>query len=257
MLVEGNEGEEGDQKSQRVKGIFDSAMKHGAEQGSEADLQQQQQSQVPFTGKARTLSGEEREQPANPPEEVVHTITFYENGFLVDDGEFRKLGDPRNTAFLEALKAGQYPPELAPKNPGTTVKVNLVRKNENYEPPQEAGPSRTPFSGQARKVGEDEGPSSSGAPPAPAAPSGPPGEWHVDESQPTTSIQLRLADGSRVVGRFNHNHTVADIFKFIRTIRPGSNPTSLQLMDFPPKPLTDTSQTIKESGAAGSVVIER
>lgn len=32
-----------------------------------------------------------------------------------------------------------------------------------------------------------------------------------DESQPTTSIQLRLADGSRMVAKFNLTHTVADI----------------------------------------------
>lgn len=32
---------------------------------------------------------------------------------------------------------------------------------------------------------------------------------------PTTSIQIRLADGSRLVGTFNHNHTVGDIRRYI------------------------------------------
>jgi hypothetical protein len=37
----------------------------------------------------------------------------------------------------------------------------------------------------------------------------------VDESQPTTSIQLRLGDGTRLVAKFNHTHTVGDIRRFV------------------------------------------
>ena len=37
------------------------------------------------------------------------------------------------------------------------------------------------------------------------------------ESEPTTNIQFRLADGSRLVGRFNHTHTVNDLHNFINT----------------------------------------
>jgi UBX domain-containing protein 1 len=37
------------------------------------------------------------------------------------------------------------------------------------------------------------------------------------ESEPATNIQFRLADGSRLVGRFNHTHTVNDLHTFINT----------------------------------------
>jgi UBX domain-containing protein 1 len=37
----------------------------------------------------------------------------------------------------------------------------------------------------------------------------------VDSSCPVTTVQIRLADGSRLVGQFNHSHTVADIRRFI------------------------------------------
>lgn len=37
----------------------------------------------------------------------------------------------------------------------------------------------------------------------------------VDASQPTTSIQIRLADGSRLSGRFNLTHRIADLRSFI------------------------------------------
>lgn len=37
----------------------------------------------------------------------------------------------------------------------------------------------------------------------------------VDESQPTTTIQIRLLSGSRLVGKFNHFHTIKDIKAYI------------------------------------------
>jgi hypothetical protein len=33
-------------------------------------------------------------------------IKFYRNGFVVDDGELRKLDDPANRGFLEDINAG-------------------------------------------------------------------------------------------------------------------------------------------------------
>lgn len=41
-------------------------------------------------------------------------------------------------------------------------------------------------------------------------------QLNVNASQPTTMIQVRLADGSRLSARFNHSHTVSDIRSYIR-----------------------------------------
>lgn len=81
----------------------------------------------------------------------------------------------------------------------------------------------------------------------------------VDETLPSTSIQLRLADGTRMVAKFNNHHTVNDIRAFIDSSRPGNATTSytLQVMGFPPKPLTDPCQTIDQACLANSVVIQK
>ena len=80
----------------------------------------------------------------------------------------------------------------------------------------------------------------------------------LDSSSPTTSIQLRLADGTRMVSRFNLNHTIRDIRAFIEASRPGgASNYQLQTMGFPPKQLTDPDQTIEEAGVASSVVIQK
>lgn len=80
----------------------------------------------------------------------------------------------------------------------------------------------------------------------------------VVDTLPSTSIQLRLADGTRMVSRFNYHHTVRDIRAFIDASRPGGARTyQLQTVGFPPKQLTDLDQSIEQAGLANSVVIQK
>lgn len=80
----------------------------------------------------------------------------------------------------------------------------------------------------------------------------------VDENLPTTSVQLRLADGTRMIAQFNYHHTISDIHTFVETSRPGSPSNyQLQVMGFPPKILNDPTQTIEQAGLANSVVIQK
>lgn len=78
------------------------------------------------------------------------------------------------------------------------------------------------------------------------------------ESYARCTMQLRLSDGTRMVARFNHTHTVADIRGFIDAARPGSvGPYSLQTMGFPLKPLTDMKQSIEAASLLNAVVIQK
>ena len=80
----------------------------------------------------------------------------------------------------------------------------------------------------------------------------------VDDSLPSTSVQLRLGDGTRMVVHFNFHHTVGDIRAFIDASRPGEARTyQLQTVGFPPKQLTDVTQTIEQAGLSNSVVIQK
>jgi UBX domain-containing protein 1 len=100
--------------------------------------------------------------------------------------------------------------------------------------------------------------SSSAAAGSSSAAAAPAGEWEgVNESQPTTSIQLRLYDGSRMVARMNHSHTVADIRRFIRASRPDMS-TAYQLMTgFPPAAIADESQSLEAAGLLNAVINQR
>jgi UBX domain-containing protein 1 len=179
----------------------------------------------------------------------------------VNDGPLRAYDDPRNTPFMEAVSRGQCPPELVPKTPTTPININLVRKDQNYEPPPE--PKYVAFSGAGRTLAsassDAQGKQSVGEKVVSEAPPESGGEWSCDESKPSASVQLRLRDGSRRVARFNLTHTVRDVRAFIAVAAPaaaGDGNYTLQLAGFPPEQLGDESRAVGD-GLAGAVIIQR
>lgn len=80
----------------------------------------------------------------------------------------------------------------------------------------------------------------------------------VDHSLPSTMIQIRLGDGTRMISHFNLHHTVGDVRAFINSSRPGVvRDYQLRIMGFPPKLLSDDTLTIEQAGLANSVVIQK
>ena len=69
---------------------------------------------------------------------------------------------------------------------------------------------------------------------------------------------MRLADGSRLIVKLNHEHTVADLRVYINTARPQYSGVSYSLMTtFPNKELTEDTATVTSAGLAGAAVLQR
>ena len=65
-----------------------------------------------FAGTGQSLNSESAVgEPLAPPAQE-HTITFWSNGFSVDDGPLRNAQDPDNAAFLADVNQGNMPAEL-------------------------------------------------------------------------------------------------------------------------------------------------
>ncbi|XP_041045542.1 NSFL1 cofactor p47-like isoform X2 [Carcharodon carcharias] len=81
---------------------------------------------------------------------------------------------------------------------------------------------------------------------------------NINDSEPTTSVQIRLADGSRLVQKFNQTHRISDIRQFIIQHRPTFATSSFVLMTtFPNRQLTDEEQTLQEAKLLNAVIVQR
>lgn len=261
-----------------VKDLFKSAREHGAEEvSSGAPASTSGQSSFVFRGAAYRLgeSPSDSHQPVpgtagTMPQKVkeVHIILkLWKNGFSVDDGPLRDFNSPENKEFLQSISKGEIPMELIRNAQGGEVNLDLQdHREEEYQKPK---PQRKAFEGKGYKLGNltptlsggQSTLSSTSAASTSAqagAQAGPSSSWEVDNSQPTTTLQIRLANGLRLAGKFNLSHTIADIRRFIALSRPEYAAATYNLMTtFPNKVLSEDGQTISDAKLMNAVVVQR
>lgn len=187
----------------------------------------------------------------------IGLITIYANGFIIGNGEFRPLSDPKNASFIAELKRGEVPSELEAicrKEWGSQFNefgVNLVDKsNQTFEPPK---PKFDFSTSQGQSLVSSS--SSSSASSAAAFKQAKPARVNVDNTQPTTTIQIILSDRKKVKESFNHSHTVLQVYEHIMSL---SGIAGFELVaGFPPKALLNPQQTVKEAGLLGASIQQR
>eukprot|EP00794_Sanderia_malayensis_P017060 gene17060-18778_t len=211
-----------------TKRIFDAAKRQGAEAVEEEDdLGRRMQKQY-FSGAGFRLGSEPTDsQQVTPslPGQELHSgkpvrvqLKFWSNGFSLDDGPLRSFEDPENKSFLASVEEGEIPRELLQAAHGSEVHVNIEdHRQEEYVKPKLNVPA---FSGKGRMLGSPAqdltkspvtGASATSTSSAVPARTGPVEEHSFDESKPSTTLQIRLADGTRLVSKFNHSHTISDV----------------------------------------------
>ncbi|KAG0674391.1 hypothetical protein C6P40_002310 [Pichia californica] len=200
-------------------------------------------------------------------EKVTRTITFWKEGFSIDEGELFKYDDPKNQEYLKQLNMGRAPLSLLNVQMFQDVDVNVVKKlEESYHDHQKSKPRIFGFQGQGQRLGS----------PIPGEPSTveeaiakydnqnadkieTPEETKPVEpvQQGDTSIQIRLANGERVLQKFNSTDTVEDVYNFV-TSKADNSRSWILVTSFPPLPLEHNSnQTIADAGIKNAVVIQK
>lgn len=187
-------------------------------------------------------------------------VIFWRNGFTIgEDGELREYLAPENRQFLEYLQRGETPPELANRMRGGIIDVKLEnRKHEDHKFERKL----QAFSGEGHRLGapSPETISSDQTQPVPtsSSTSNVQSSLIIDESQPNTTIQVRLVDNSRMVVRANLSNRVGDIVSHIRAIRPQYSESNFVLATtFPAKELTDLDQSVEEAKLANASVLQK
>lgn len=195
--------------------------------------------------------------PSAKLEKVVRQITFWKDGFQVGDGELFRYDDPKNSVYLSELNKGRAPLALLDVKIGQEVDVNVMKKlDEEFKPPKRKIEG---FHGSGHRLGSTV-PDFTGASVAAAAAAAPqdpavPAREEEDDSLKDTQVQVRLADGRRVVRRVNSTDPVSVLFDYVKT-QSGSRSFSLNY-SFPLKPIDDLTQSIAQAGLKNSVVVQR
>ena len=189
-------------------------------------------------------------------DQIRRRITMYRDGFTVDDGPFRRLNDPQNGEFLRALAAGRTPKEMGLDEHGNPIEGEVVvglvdRRGEDYAEPEREFAA---FDGEGTSLGSAETPATAGGVVAPDADAAVP---TVDEGQPTTSIQVRLTSGKRLIVKVNRSATVQDVAAAINASGDAGTDMYVLSAGFPPRPIEDLAKTVEEAGLAGSVVNQK
>ncbi|XP_037067896.1 NSFL1 cofactor p47-like [Pollicipes pollicipes] len=193
-----------------------------------------------------------------PPQPRTVKLRLWKAGFSVDDGELREYSDPDNQEFLNSVRGGQVPLELIREAQGGEVHLDM----EDHTARESPRPRPPPPKAAARAA------------------------LGLDEAQPTTSVQVRLADGSRLIIKLNLSHTIGDLRRYIvtyplrrrawGTLRSFSffayafrcvmhclpvmltegTPFSL-LTTFPSKELTDDSLSVQDGQLQNAAILQR
>ncbi|KAJ1954196.1 protein phosphatase regulator [Linderina pennispora] len=248
--------------------LVDRILRRAAEGGAPPEPAAQP-SEAGFSGRGRALGGadDDEYQPSEPSETeddvAVRQLTFWRNGFSIGDGPLYNTEDPRNRQNLEAILQGRAPLDILNVRPGQQVEMRVVKRTgEDYTPPPSAPPQ--PFSGQGHRLGGI-------SPPVTAAPASG-GLFHrrtssssakaaapitLDPSQRTVQVQIRMADGTRIVAKVNPSHTIGDLRAYVLHERPAASarPFNFKTM-MPPKVLDNDSATVEEAGIANAAIAQ-
>ncbi|XP_076047894.1 NSFL1 cofactor p47-like isoform X2 [Oratosquilla oratoria] len=264
-------------KGDVVAQLFKSAKEHGAEVLDSTKNKKGKSATFKGTGYRLGMTDDDtqvipgRSQEDRTPRDVM--LKMWKTGFTVDGGPLRLYEDPGNAEFLNSVRRSEVPLELIKEARGGEVFINMAdHRHEDYVPTKSAlkafvGTGHTLGSpapnvvGQVAQTGTAGG--AIGASVVEGTPSDPKAceqsaqsEIKVDTSQPTTNIQVRLTDGTRLVLKLNHNHTVGDIRRYICTARPTYQASPFALMTtFPHAELCDDSKTVVEAKLLNSAIV--
>ncbi|XP_050407447.1 NSFL1 cofactor p47 [Patella vulgata] len=245
-----------------VENLFKSAKEHGAEAIDKPEDRKSAFSTFRGTGYKLGQTDDDSETVQGgalktAPRQVDMVLKLWKNGFSVDNGPLREFKDPGNKEFLDSVSKGEVPRELISMGKGGEVSLNMEdHRNEDFVKPK--GQLKA-FTGEGHTLGSPVPNVVSNAPSTSSASSASkPVSVSVDESQPTTNLQIRLADGTRLVSKFNHSHKVSDIRGYIVSNRPQYAGTNFVLQTtFPNKELSDESQTLVEANLINAVIVQR
>ncbi|XP_062065016.1 UBX domain-containing protein 2A isoform X1 [Lepus europaeus] len=193
--------------------------------------------------------------PTEQKKQVDVSIKLWKNGFTVND-DFRSYSDGASQQFLNSIKKGELPSEL--QGVFDKEEVDVKVEDKKNEVCLSTKPVFQPFSGQGHRLGsatpkivsktkilEVENKSNLSTVP-------------LNNLEPITNVRIWLANGKRIVQKFNISHRVSHIKDFIEKYQGSqrSPPFSLATA-LPFLRSLDETLTLEEADLQNAVIIQR
>ncbi|KAI0460959.1 hypothetical protein LJB42_001288 [Komagataella kurtzmanii] len=194
-------------------------------------------------------------------QKVSRQITFWKDGFQVGDGDLYRYDDPANARYLADLNAGRAPLALLDVEIGQEVDVTVHKKIEkNFTSPKKA---RVGFQGKGQRLGSPV-PGDIKLSQSPEVQQETQEEAEEEKQKEEAEqmgtgdspVQIRLANGQRIIHRFNSTDSVAQLYAFVNEHSPSAREFVLSLA-FPVKPIENNEDTLKDAGLINAVVVQR
>lgn len=249
-------------------------MRKAMQQLGEADdrpsAQAQSQNTPPsrhFRGSGKKLGDgtEDPESPTQDPEpaeaalpRVNRQITFWKQGFQVDDGPLYLYDDEANANSLRELNRGRVPMSILNVGFSQDVDVKVIRRvDEEWTPARQ---SFGGFHGGGQRLGSPvPGESIAGDTSIPAS-----AEPVSETAQPPSeegdcAVQIRFANGKRTLHKFFSSDTVSSVYEFVRQHPFHESGRGFVLSHaFPVKAIEeDGGVTVAEAQLKNAVVVQR
>ncbi|XP_065586726.1 UBX domain-containing protein 2A isoform X2 [Cyrtonyx montezumae] len=197
--------------------------------------------------------------PTTVKSQVDVVIKLWKNGFTVNDGELRSYTDVGNQQFLDSVKKGELPFELQKLFEKEEIDVKVEdKKDELYLSSKK--PIFLPFSGHGYRLGSatpriiskvrEDHQRAADKRHLPVVP--------LNDLEPITNIQIWLADGERIIQKFNVSHRISHVRDFITKYQGSEGGVPFMLTtSLPFQELQDETLTLQEAKLQNAVVVQR
>ncbi|KAJ6241765.1 hypothetical protein M0813_00471 [Anaeramoeba flamelloides] len=200
-------------------------------------------------------------------------ITFWKNGFTINDSELKDYEDTQNKKILEELEKGFVPREVLndlEENVDPDISVSLVEnRQKDFVPPKK---KIDPFGGQGNRIGGSGGRTSKTG-------------YNsydnyqklsnrvnnnvkrdlrtermkhlvIDQNKPTTMLQIRLPDGEKEKMKLNTDATISKLRLIVSLMSEELSIKPFNLIcAFPRKPLLNDQLTLKEADLLNAAIL--
>lgn len=192
-------------------------------------------------------------------------ITLYKGGFTINDGVFRNENEPENVRFMEELTAGYIPKELLTqeksldgilKPPKQHIGIDIEDKRDSVY----VAPAYVAFSGTGNSLASSSSTDSSTVVTLSLIE-----QWKqthsnlvVDNSKPTTTLQLRSMNGKRLRIQANTTNTVSQLIVLIESQLNSTSPYILSA-GYPPSDLklSQFEETLEKLSLLNTSIIQK